>query len=206
MPSLAEPRFTHLLRTRAYLRALPDGLASYPECLSKASVWNNILRWTDTSALAGRVPDDLPLVPDRGMLTGAWIPVVQSFAAHLVLRDCLFTSDDQMTEHFRMMDRQLLSGPLYRVLFALSSPSLTVLAARRQFATLFRGIALTAAPSGECATNLELSYPAMILPTLVARLYLVAFEVALEMAGAVNVEGRMLDHGPTTAHYELSWR
>lgn len=205
MDDILDPKYAHLLRTRAYLRTLPNGLQSYPGCRGKGSVWKNILRWTDTRQLVARVPPSVPIVPEASVLAGAWIPAVQSFAAHLVLRDCLFSSDEEICEHFRVVDRRLLSGPLYKVMFAIASPKQTVQAGDRRFATMFQGIRLHSEQYGDTGSRVELRYPPFLLPALVGRLYLVAFEVAIELAGGKGVQGKVLHHGETSAQYELRW-
>jgi len=147
----------------------------------------------------------VPIVPEASVLAGAWIPAVQSFAAHLVLRDCLFSSDEAICEHFRTVDRRLLSGPLYKVMFAIASPKQTVQAGDRRFATMFQGITLHSEHHGDNGSRVELRYPPCLLPALVGRLYLVAFEVAIELAGGKDVQGKVLHHGETSAQYELKW-
>jgi hypothetical protein len=206
LDSVLGPKYTHLLRTRAYLKSLPDGLDSYPECRSKGAVWKNILRWTHTEPLAERLPSDVPLVPQSDILASSWISAVQSFAGHLVLRDCLFPNDDAICEHFRVMDRRLLSSPLYKVMFALASPNMAVQGADRHFASMFQGITLKAKAVEEHQVLLTLRYPRMLLPALVGRLYLVAFEVAVELAGGKSVAGKVLSHDETAARYEILWR
>src|SRR5262249_55936470 len=78
--------FSHLKRTRGYLASLPEGLASYPDCKSKASIWRNICRWTDITSLGGRLPPDLEMLASSELLDSAWIPTTLNFAGHLVLR------------------------------------------------------------------------------------------------------------------------
>ena len=145
-------------------------------------------------------------MPDSAVLATAWIPAVQSFAAHLVLRDCLFSSDEAICEHFRVVDKRLLGGPVYKAMFALATPMLAVKAADKRFGTMFQGISLRASSDRAGHVLLELQYPRRLLPALVGRLYLVAFEVAAEMAGGQDVVGRVLRHGETAAQYEISWR
>lgn len=197
--------YASLPRTRAYVRGLPEGLDSYPECASKASVWRNILKWTDASSLAGSVPPELLVFSSPDMVDGAWISAARSFAGHLALRDCLFPTDEAMYEHFRMVDRELLSGRLYRVLFALASPRMVVHAADRRFASMFKGITLEARDAGTHRVQLSLKYPPGLLPPLVGRLYLIAFEEAARLAGGKNVVGKVLEHGLTDELQELSW-
>jgi hypothetical protein len=199
------PRYSHLLRTRAYLASLPNGLLSYADCRSKGSVWRNIYQWTDTRSLVDRVPPGIAVLPDADVLGGAWIPAAQSFAGHLVLRDCLFATDEAICEHFRLLDRRLLSGPMYKVMFALASPQMVVHASDRRFAALFQGITLEAQTVEPNRVQLVLKYPPGLLPPLVGRLYLIAFEVAVELAGAKGVTGKVITHGSTAATYDLSW-
>lgn len=199
------PEYPLLERTRAYVASLPQGLASYPECRGKVSIWKNILRWTDTGELRGRVPPELTIFTSEGLLDVTWMSVAESFACHLALRDTLFRTDSAMADHFRMLDRRLLSGPLYRMLFAVASPHRVVHAADRRFRAMFEGITLEARPEDACRVSLSLRYPPRLLPELVGRLYLVAFEVAVELAGAKAVRSRVLEHGDTAARYELTW-
>lgn len=205
LDEIHDPKYAHLLRTRAYLKDLPSGLLSFPACRSKGHVWRNILRWTDTRSLVGRVPDSVAIVPDADVLASSWISAVQSFAGHLVLRDCLFATDDAICEHFRVVDRRLLSGPVYKVMFALATPMLAVQAADRRFATMFQGFNLAARSERAGQAHLTMKYPRALVPALVGRLFLVAFEVAVELAGGKNVVGRVLQHGDTEAHYEITW-
>jgi hypothetical protein len=204
MDEIFAPQYMHLVRTRAYIKALPNGLTSYPECRSKGQVWKNILRCTDTQSLIGRVPPKL--IPEADVLAGTWIPITQSFAAHLVLRDCLFASDEAICEHFRQVDRSLLSGPVYRVMFALATPMLAIHAADRRFAAMFEGISLHAHSPRAGQVTIELQYPRLLLPALIGRLYLIAFEVAVELAGGKLVKGTALSHDDTEASYEIVWR
>lgn len=206
MDWVGAPQYTHLLRTRAYLSALPCGLASYPECCGKASVWNNILQHTDTKGLSERLPEELAALIRLQRVPGAWLPVAHSFAGHLLLRDCLFATDEAIYEHFRYVDRHLLSGPLYRVLFAVASPTMMVQASDRRFGALFKGIRFRTESLGKDRVLIELTYPPGLVPPLVGRLYLIAFEVAVELAGGFDVRGKVLAHKPDRTHYELGWR
>jgi hypothetical protein len=199
------PKYTHLLRTRAYLTSLPQGLASYPECRTKGSVWRNIAAGTDMPRLLEGVPPELGVLPDTGILGSAWFPAVQHFAAHLAMRDCLFASDDAIYQHFRILNRRLLSGPLYRVMFALVSPHLVSHASDRRFAALFQGVTLRSKQTGPNQEHVRLQYPEKLIPRLVARLYLTAFEAALVLAGAKGLTGKLTEYTDTESHYELSW-
>lgn len=200
------PAYGHLQRTRAYLEALPSGLRSYPECLSKVSIWRNILRWTDTARLVGGLPPELRALFALSMPDSAWFPAVHIFVGHLLLRDCLFASDEAICEHFRFVNRKLLSGRLYRVLFMVSSPEMLVYASDRRFGQLFRGIAFAVRWIGRGQLEVTLTYPPYLLPPLVCRLYLVAFEVAVELAGAQKVRGEQLEENGSSIRYALRWQ
>lgn len=205
MEDVPDHEYEHLPRTRAYVASLPQGLASYPECRSKASIWKNLLQHTDTGKAAGRVPPALTVFTAAGLLDTTWVPAVESFAAHLALRDTIFDSDDAMAEHFRDLDRRLLSGRLYKMLFAVASPEMVVRAADRRFRAMFEGITLEASPVDSGRVEVALKYPPRLLPPLVGSLYLVAFEVAVELAGGRDVKSRVLEHGVTAARYKLTW-
>lgn len=200
------PKYPHLQRTRAYVASLPNGLDSYPECRSKGSIWKAILRATDTSSLAGRVPPELFALERDSLYDSAWMPMVQNFACHMVLRDCLFPADRMLAEHFRKINRDLFTGPLYRVLVALASPAMLIQAADRRFAALFQGIDIKVVMTGPNSARLTQTYPPDLVPALIGRMFLVGFEVAVELAGGKNLSGRVLEHGKTEARYELRWQ
>lgn len=206
MDSPLDIKYLHLVRTRAYLASLPDGISSYPECRCKAAVWKNILKWTDTRTLPDRIPMDPPILPDPNTLNSSWIPLVKHFVGHLVLRDCLFPTDDDIYRHFLTANRRLLSGPLYRVMFAVASPKMCVQAADRRFSKLFEGITLSAVITDAHSTRVELKYPPALMPALVGRLYLTAFEMAAQLAGGKDVTGKVISHSNTVAEYSLSWK
>jgi hypothetical protein len=83
---------------------------------------------------------------------------------------------------------------------------LAVHAADRRFATMFSGITLSAESRRPGQAALELKYPPGLLPALVGRLYLVAFEVAVELAGGRDIASRVVQHGLTSAQHEITWR
>lgn len=123
-----------------------------------------------------------------------------------MLRDCLFTSDEAICDHFRHLDRKLLSGVLYKMLFAVASPIVMIHASDRRFGTLFKGIDFWTRMVGKNRVEVELLYPVGLVPPLVGRLYLIAFEVAVELSGGTDVRGKLLQQRPTATLYELSWR
>jgi hypothetical protein len=201
-----KPKYTHLIRTRAYLVSLPEGLASYPACRCKASVWKNILRWTDIRSVVDKIPKDLLGFMDPNILGSSWIPLVHSFVGHLILRDCLFASDDAIYDHFCVVNHRLLSSVLYRVMFAVASPQMAVEGASRRFGALFEGITLRVGEHDKGRVQLILDYPPALTPPLVGRLFLTAFLTAGELAGGKNVIGKVLEYSNTSTTHELTWR
>lgn len=199
------PKHTHLVRTRNYLASLPQGLGTHLECQVKGSVWRNIVAGTDMNRLMEGVPADLGILPDPAILGSAWFPAVQHFASHLAIRDCLFTSDDAIYEHFKRLNKRLLSGPLYRVMFALVSPDMVTHASDRRFASMFRGVTLKSMRVGLNREHLRLCYPEKLVPKLVARLYMTAFDAALDLAGAKGIVATMVEYDDREANYELTW-
>ena len=50
-----------------------------------------------------------------------------------------------------------------------------------------------------------MSYPEKLVPKLVARLYMTAFDAALGLAGAKSIVATMVEYNDSEASYELSW-
>jgi hypothetical protein len=53
--------------------------------------------------------------------------------------------------------------------------------------------------------HLRLCYPEKLVPKLVARLYMTAFDAALDLAGAKGIVATMVEYDDREANYELTW-
>ncbi|MCA9718582.1 MAG: hypothetical protein KC468_28180, partial [Myxococcales bacterium] len=98
-----------------YLEALPRGLASYPECVNKASLLRSAL---DVHPLHGARPSALPSalleLIRRPPLVSTWIPAVHDLAIKLVIFDAHFGSIDAFERFAYDAQLALFDGPLYR--------------------------------------------------------------------------------------------
>ena len=193
-----------LIQTSAYLRDLPSGLDSYPACVAKASVYRAFLDATDLSKVRDKLPPAARELVDRPLVHSSWVSEVRSTVLYLAARDLVFTSDEAFIDHFRVVNRQLISSPAYRVLFGLVGPRLLLQTLPRRFAALHRGVTV----SGEAAGNsgeLLIEHPAHLIPRLIGRCYLTGLEVAVEAAGGKAPKAQLANFRPDRSLLTVTW-
>jgi uncharacterized protein (TIGR02265 family) len=188
-----------------YLGALPRGLAAYPACQQKSA----ILRTFMTAEMRQHIEPALP--PElRGLVTHpppvtAWIPEVQATALYLAGRDAI-GSDEEYVELAYALNRDLLSGVLYRALFMFISPSRVLAGAASRWGQLHRGTDLRALKVTDTDAVLRLIGPPNLIPHVVALAYGTAFRAALELSGGQDVVVTCRRDGPEGCTYLASWR
>src|SRR5687768_8632262 len=110
-------------RLTRYLRRLPSGLLSYPECEIKASVYLGAIdalpRKLDTSDLDPLVAS---YVGERPPVT-SWVPEVVNTAIYLSIADQMFDDDARFLAWVYDIGAATFRSPLYRFLMAVASPA-----------------------------------------------------------------------------------
>jgi hypothetical protein len=199
------PSASRLVETRAYLRALPNGLDSYPDHTQKASIYRTFVEATPLMGGAGGLPAAIARLLEAPLLPSTWVSETLSTSLFLAARDLLFSDDDSFVDHFRAVNRTVIASPMYRVLFALASPERLLTASGQRMAALHRGIVIESGlPRGK-RTRLELSYPDHLVPRIIARCYATAFEVAAEAAGARDAFARIVRFEPRSCTFDITW-
>jgi hypothetical protein len=200
------PRALALIETRAYLRGLPDGLASYPECVGKASIYRRFVDETALGDAATKLPHEIAALITQPRVHSSWVSEVLTTCLYLGVRDLCFPSDDAFVDHFREVNRAVVSSPMYRVMFALVSPLRLIDGGAKRMSALHRGLGVSILETRSHGGRLALSYPPNLLPRLIARCYATAFEVLVEAAGGKEPCAHLVRHEPDAATFDVTWR
>jgi hypothetical protein len=189
----------------AYLAALPRGLAAYPSCQQKSAILRTFMTAEIAHHIEGALPPEL-----RGLVTHpppvtAWIPEVQATALYLAGRDAM-GSDEEYVEMAYVLNRKLLSGVLYRALFAFVSPTRVLTGAASRWGQLHRGTDLRALKVTDTDAVLRLTGPPNHIPQVLALAYGTAFRAVLELTGGRSVVVTCRRDGPEGCTYLAGWR
>jgi hypothetical protein len=191
----------------AYLRKLHAGLATHPNSLMKASLVRNALasRPLSDSVLRG-LPPGLEETLRNPPPASTWLPVTHVVGTLLAIADHYELDDRAFLAWRREQYQSLLGGPLYRVLFAVMSPEKLVAGAAHKWRSLTKdSLVLERVETARGAAEIVVSWPAHLLPALVARSLMEGVRAALELSGATRPSLEMHDLTPTGARYALRW-
>lgn len=202
MISLAASPQTRAMDVATYLARLPAGLDSYPEATAKVAL---------ARAFAERLRRDFPGFRLDPVLLGpldrpvsGWIPETYNTATFLAARSA-FDDDETFLSWVADADRELLSGPLYRMLFWLVGPKRVLRSGAERWGRFHRGSTLAIEPVGEREVIARLGYPRELFPPLVNRAFARSFRVALELAGAASCSCEVTEQTPTEASFLARW-
>jgi uncharacterized protein DUF2378 len=188
-----------------YVASLPGGLASYPTCVQKASVLRQFLELGPKS-WGSNLPAPLDaLVCDTPPLT-AWIPEVHATALYLALIDARRWEEKDFVAQSLTMNRELLQGPLYRILMSLASPGRLLREASNRWSAMHQGTELSAQMVGNTSAQVNLAFPRRLVPTLIAHCYATAFQAALERASAKSATTSLVVLSDEKAVYRCDWK
>jgi hypothetical protein len=191
----------------SYLNRLPAGIASYPECSVKASVFRNGI----TSKPLGpeiALPSEVRALVDHPPVVSAWVPEVHFNVLALAIRDTHFDAGDLDGYLAWVLDqnRRLLGTPLYRAAFLLISPERLLTGVGRRWATFRRGTELRIHQQARNEAEVRLLTPPFLQPLLVIQAMTMAFRAALERSGARDPRGEGKVLSSTENAFRFTWR
>lgn len=190
----------------SYLASLPRGLSSYPECTHKGEPLGVWLQRSPTRGLARLVPGPVAALLDRDRPTPAWVPDVHANVLYLAMRQAHFADDSAFLAHARACNQAVLETPMNRVLFWAAAPRAILRAAGLRWGSLHRGSTIDVRVGQDSSATVVLSFPRGLFPELVLRGNATGFAVALENAGARDVEILLRAIEPTRAVFTGRWR
>jgi len=126
-------------RMERYIQALPDGLASYPRCTTKASIYRMLLdRLPEPMDVSG-LPAEIAALIATPQPSGSWIETAKVNAVELAVADWV-GSDAKFVALAEEMNNALLRSPMYRALVFVASPAFLIRTAARAWGQFHRGV------------------------------------------------------------------
>lgn len=179
----------------SYYEGLPNGWASYPECLVKG--WfSNYLRERAALDAIQSIPERLDPALLSSHLTNPleWIPEVAHVALLLAVRDTCFAptprGEEDCLEWMTQLNRSLFSQP--EVAAALNAPLADGVARVPQIWAMFhRGTPMTLMRQDSNSAAVLLEHPAGLFPPISVETQRRAFALAAAKSGAVNPDVRV---------------
>ncbi|MCA9579136.1 MAG: hypothetical protein R3B40_31525 [Polyangiales bacterium] len=191
-------------RTTSYLRRLPAGLLSHPQCESKASLYREAVRNLPRPLaldeldplLAEYVRDPLPM--------SAWVPEVVNTALYLAIADQVFKDDDAFLAWVSEFSQRVFEAPMYRLLMAVASPQRLASGGERRWANFHTGVDYEIQVL-EDGTHSRFGFPSYLYDSLALRATLKAIEAAYRASGARAARAELLNIGATHAEFRVLW-
>lgn len=191
-------------RTTRYLRSLPNGLLSHPECECKASVYRealaNLPRTMDVRGLD-------PLLADyftNPMPVSSWIPEVVNSAVFLAMADAFFATDTAFVDWIGGFAEATFRSPMYRVLMSVASPQALAQGGNRRWRAFHTGSEFES-KIGDNGTETTIRFPPNTFDALVVRGTLRAIQAAYRASGAREATVELVRFAPTEAVYRAIW-
>ncbi|NUP06204.1 MAG: hypothetical protein HOW73_09115 [Polyangiaceae bacterium] len=189
----------------AYLARLPVGLASYPDCAIKGSILRTVLERKPPSRLLSALPPELHGLVETPPASSAWVPEVHFRALQRVIIDEHFDDDEAWLSWSYETQKELYTSPLYRALFLPLTPPIVVRLGRTLWQRFRRGSTLSPMHViGSCAEATIFS-PPWVFHELDHRATALGIKAAIELAGARDVNIRVLESSATSAKLEVRW-
>jgi hypothetical protein len=197
---------TSLKSVAAYLASISGGIDGYPDCLHKGeplAVW---LERSPTEGLAKRLPPAAAELLCASRNLPQWVPEVHATVLYLAIREAHFPDDASFLAHARRCNQFVLETPLNLVLFWAASPRDILRAASVRWGSMHRGSTIEVRSPDEHSAELTMNFPAHLLPELVVRGNGTGFALAMERAGARDLQVQLRVMNATRAVFEARWR
>jgi hypothetical protein len=192
---------------RAYIDRLPDGLASYPECMAKVALVRDLIESRPLDPSADHVPDELRRMLATPPPLSSWIPEAHFVAMSLTIfaRDFGATDFGAFEDWICTRNMALFRKPLYRVLIALMSPERLLVGTSKRWTAFHLGTTLSVIDHGPGSARLKIAFPPHLYGHEMLRGMSAGLRAAVNVAGGRNVAIGIDDETPTSAEYWLRW-
>jgi hypothetical protein len=198
-------------RTAAYVRQLPEGLDSYPDCVAKASIHRTVYaHYTSTNEALTGLPAPLQARLDDPSPAAKWIPQCHTLALILAIVESRGETrgldGPEMGAWIREAAASLFSTPMYRILMLAATPRLLFKGANIRWSAFFRGSELRP-DMGDHEATVELSAPPGMFDVTLATIFTDVLRAALnlteEQSDRAQIELVSVGHG--SVHYHGMW-
>jgi hypothetical protein len=196
---------SRLVRTEAYLSALPGGLSAYPDCQAKGVLVRMLASEQAYVAAAPALPPHLRKMVEEPPMNSEWIPEVHFQALLYAMADAVGQEDDALLATVRPRDRQMFESPAYRILMATPSPAALLRGVDLRWANWHRGSNLEVEGIADDGVRLVLRFPRALFDGLQLRVVAESFLAALDLAGARSPRAEIFQAGQGYARYKVAW-
>lgn len=190
--------------TSEYLRALPDGLGSFPECRAKASIHRTVYAHADESI--DGLPPLLQRLLDEPPPPATWIPQCHTLALVIAIVESRGLEGEVQAAWIRAAAGTLFATPMYRILMLAATPRMLFKGANLRWSAFFRGSELRST-MGDHAAALELLAPIGMFNETLSHIFTDVLRAAVNFTQAQN-SGAQVDYGrfePGCVHYDGRW-
>jgi hypothetical protein len=192
----------------SYLGRLPAGEGSYPGAQVKGSVVRATLLGLDVASRLS--PGDVPEVAASMIrdppAVHAWVKEVDFMVVMSAVNELCFTKPGSFNEWMLGMNRKLLGGALYKVLFMVVSPERVFVGADKRWAAFHRGSEFSAVGVEKSKASIDLTFPKHLFPPCFIQAIGTAFHAAAEAVGAKDVAVDCVLETNLSARYDIRWR
>lgn len=188
----------------SYLKKLPAGIASYPECRVTAVLLNKIVK--DHPDILARCQH--PGVTAAQLAAGddaQFLPLTVHVAAVLALVDKHHGSAAKAKQQLRAYGIKILATARYKVMFFVLSPMFIVMGVGSRYGRDFLGVKAKSESLSKTSARLTLSCPANLYPEAYVTAYNGIFEAAIECAGGRDVKSVVERAEETQSITQFSW-
>jgi hypothetical protein len=178
----APPQFATV---EAYFDDLPDGWASFPRCVARASLLGGLRARGALDALEG-LPARLRPLLSHLTAEAEWLPEVVHVAALLAIRDAPFgpRDDDAFLAWMGQLNRELLGGPELGGVIAIVTAAELVPRLPAMWELYHAGTPLMVDEHSATHARLVLAHPRRLFPPLSLESHRRTFALLLAKAGA----------------------
>ena len=188
-----------------YIRRLPDGLDSYPECKSKGTLIRSALEGQPVHAMKPGLPPRVAEMIANPPGAGFWIPAVLSDAVFYAIVDNFYPSEESVLQWTRERTVRTAQSRLYRALTRLAGPVPLLKIASAVHGRFQKGTGLDVLGHSANSVSVRLHHPPYLHGGLNHLSNVALFEAMVGLSGVVGARFEMVLSEPEEARYEGWW-
>lgn len=196
---------TRFPRLFNYIKRLPAGLDSYPECQSKGSIIRSTLDGHDGEELLKGLPEELAVYVRTPPSVGEWTSNVHNGALFLAVCDLFYPEQSQMEAWTRERTKTMGTG-LYRGLMHIGGPRIFFRVSKSMQGLFQRGVDVS--PKFEGANRMlnTLTFPPHLRSHYMLLANVPMYEELATLTGVKDAKATLEEWDATSAVYAVHWR
>ncbi|RLB50316.1 MAG: hypothetical protein DRJ42_19170 [Deltaproteobacteria bacterium] len=188
----------------SYLRPLPEGLESYPECEAKASIYRSaVAQLPKPLDLSQLHPGLVPYIEDP-VPKSSWVPEVVNTAIYMAIADQVFSNETAFLDWVEDIGARVFRSPMYRILMAVASPKRLASGGERRWGAFHRGTDYSVT-IGENGATTRIEFPPRLFSRLVLDATARSIRAAYRASGADNAIYGVIESSQTHVVMRSVW-